>query len=141
MFLSKEPGLQREHAIRTSKAPDIVSGKDQRRLPFFTRLHQQAHHFPGILFVQVSSWLICKHKLWMIGQSACDRYALLFSATEFSRTVQSSIAQANRPQQFVGPGQVQTSCGNHRQGNVLDSSELWKEIIGLENDSDLEPAV
>src|SRR5262249_8372627 len=38
------------------------------RLPLFTRLHQQAHHFPGILFVQVSSWLICKHKLWMIGQ-------------------------------------------------------------------------
>ena len=141
MLLSKKPGLQREYAIRTTKAPDIVGGKDQRRLPLFTRLREQAHHFPSILFVQVSSGLICQYKLWMIDQSACDRYALLFSAAEFSRTVQSSIAQANRPQQFVGPGQVQTSRSNHRQGNVLDSSELRKEVIDLENDSDLEPAV
>jgi hypothetical protein len=31
-------------------------------------------------------------------QSASDGYALLFSTTEFGGTVQSSIAQANRPQ-------------------------------------------
>jgi hypothetical protein len=137
MLLSKEPGLQCEYAIRAAKAPDIVGSKDQRRLPLFTRLCQQAHHFPSILFVQISSWLICKYKLWMIGQSACDGYALLFSAAEFSRTVQSPVAQANRRQQFVGPGQVQASCSDHRQGNVLDSSELRKEVIGLKNDSDL----
>jgi len=77
----------------------------------------------------------------MIDQSASDGYALLFSATEFGGTVESSIAQADRPQQIVGPAQVQTSCSNHWQRNILNGGELRKQVIGLENDSNLEPAV
>ena len=90
--------------------------------PLFTGVRQQADHFPSILFVEISGWLICKHKLWMIGQRASDGYALLFSAAEFGGTVQSSTSQANRPQQIVGPAQVQTSCSN------IGNATFWMAV-------------
>jgi len=74
----------------------------------------------------------------MIGQSASDGNTLLFSPTQFGGTVQSSIAQANRAQEFVRPAQIQRSGGDHGQGDVLDSSKLRKEVICLKNDSDLD---
>jgi hypothetical protein len=42
----------------------------------------------------------------LIGQSASDGDTLLFSATQFGGTVQSSIAQAHRTQELVGPAQI-----------------------------------
>jgi hypothetical protein len=134
-------GLKREGSVGNCNAPYIVSGNDQGRPSFLARVHQQMHNRLGVIFIQIACRFIRQHKLGMIGERASNGYALLFSATKFSGAMERPLAKADGLQEILGAPHIQIACSDHRQGNVFDSGELRKEVIGLENNSNLKPTV
>src|SRR6516162_2863197 len=122
----------------------VIMGDDQHGGAVLARnLSQQLHHLQRPVRIETRRRLVGQNHLWIIGQGASDRHALLLAAGELVRIQFGTLRNFEIVEQFRYPFRCPLTADidqAQRQKYVLRGRQERDKVRGLEDEAGLLPS-